>query len=84
MLSGHGLSAAPARAGFLDRYAELIVRIGVNVQPGQDVLLTSLVEHASIARAVAERAYLAGARRVLVELPRAVLARRFAPAARAM
>ena len=75
MLSGHGLSAAPARAGFLDRYAELIVRIGVNVQPGQDVLLTSLVEHASIARAVAERAYLAGARRVLVRYNDRVVSR---------
>lgn len=56
----------PARAELLDRYAELIVRIGANVQPGQDVLLSSLVEHAPIVRAVAEHAYLAGARRVLL------------------
>jgi len=67
MLSGQGPSpAVPARAELLDRYAELIVRVGANVQPGQDVLLSSLVEHAAIARAVAEHAYLAGARRVLL------------------
>jgi aminopeptidase len=67
MLSGQGpMPAVPARAELLDRYAELIVRIGANVQPGQDVRLASLVEHASITRAVAEHAYRAGARRVLL------------------
>jgi aminopeptidase len=67
MLSGQEPAlAVPARAQLLNRYAELIVRIGANVQPGQDVLLSSLVEHASIARVVAEHAYLAGARRVLL------------------
>jgi aminopeptidase len=67
MLSGQGPSpAVPARAELLDRYAELIVRVGANVQPGQDVILSSLVEHAPITRAVAEQAYLAGARRVLL------------------
>jgi aminopeptidase len=51
----------------LERYADLIVRVGANVQPGQDVLLIADVAHAPIARAVAERAYTAGARRVVVE-----------------
>jgi aminopeptidase len=76
MLSGQDSTpAVPARAELLDRYAELIVRIGANVQPGQDVRLSSLVEHASITRAVAEHAYLAGARRVVVHYEDNVIGR---------
>ena len=51
----------------LDRYAEFVVRVGVNVQPGQDVHVGAQVEHAELARAIAEQAYLAGARRVVVQ-----------------
>jgi aminopeptidase len=51
----------------LERYAEFVVRIGANVQPGQDVAVSALVEHAAIAREIAEQAYLAGARRVAVD-----------------
>lgn len=51
----------------LERYADLVVRVGVNVQPGQDVYVGALLEHAPIARAIAERAYVAGARRVVVD-----------------
>jgi aminopeptidase len=50
----------------LQRYADLVVRVGANVQPNQDVHIAGLVEHAPIARAIAERAYVAGARRVAV------------------
>lgn len=50
----------------LRRYAELAVRVGANVQPGQDVVVTCLVDHAEIARAVTREAYRAGARHVLV------------------
>lgn len=48
----------------LDRYADLIVRVGANVQPGQIVLVNGLLEHAPLIRAVAKRAYAAGARYV--------------------
>jgi aminopeptidase len=48
----------------LPRYAELIVRVGANVQPGQVVLVTALLDHAPLARAVTEAAYGAGARYV--------------------
>lgn len=48
----------------LARYADLIVRVGANVQPGQIVLVNGLVEHAPLVRAVAESAYAAGARYV--------------------
>jgi aminopeptidase len=50
----------------LRRYAELAVRVGANVQDGQDVVVMCLVEHAPIARAVTREAYRAGAQHVVV------------------
>ena len=50
----------------LSRYAELIVRVGANVQPGQIVFVRGLVEHAPLIRAVTESTYEAGARYVEV------------------
>jgi len=50
----------------LRRYAELAVRVGANVQQGQEVVVLCQVEHAPTARAVAREAYRAGARRVVV------------------
>ena len=46
------------------RYAELVVRVGANVQPGQTVLVNAYVEQAPFARALAEAAYARGARYV--------------------
>ena len=48
----------------LRRYAELAVRVGANVQPGQLVEVLGRVEHAPVVRAVTEAAYRAGARYV--------------------
>jgi aminopeptidase len=48
----------------LDRYAELITRVGANVQPGQTVFVTAYVEHAPLARALGRAGYAAGARLV--------------------
>src|SRR5207237_6509233 len=48
----------------LRRYAELAVRVGANVQDGQTVFLTAIVEHAPLVRALARAAYGAGARYV--------------------
>ncbi len=48
----------------LARYAELAVRVGANVQPGQLVDVIGRVEHAPVARAVTRAAYQAGARYV--------------------
>lgn len=48
----------------LERYAELVVRVGANVQPGQEVVVIGQVEHADTFRALARAAYKAGARRV--------------------
>ena len=51
----------------LERYAELAIRVGANVGPGQDVLIHCQVEHAPLARALTAAAYHAGARYVAVE-----------------
>jgi len=51
----------------LQRYAELVVRVGANVQPGQEVAVLCQVEHADTARAVTREAYRAGAKRVIVQ-----------------
>jgi aminopeptidase len=50
----------------LERYAELAVRVGANVDEGQIVTIGALVEHAPLARALARAAYEAGARYVEV------------------
>jgi aminopeptidase len=45
----------------LERYAELVVRVGANVQPGQEVFVHGLVEHAELVRALTRQSYRAGA-----------------------
>jgi aminopeptidase len=51
----------------LERYAELAVRVGANVQPGQEVFVHGLVEHAELIRALTRQSYRAGASYVNVE-----------------
>ena len=51
----------------LKKYAELIVRTGANVQPGQVVRLYVAVEQHEFAALVAEECYKAGAKRVNLE-----------------
>jgi len=45
----------------LEKYAELAVRVGANVQEGQEVFLSTIPEHADVARALTRQAYRAGA-----------------------
>ncbi len=45
----------------IDAYADLIVRVGANVQPGQTFFVNALPEHADLARALARSGYRAGA-----------------------
>jgi aminopeptidase len=45
----------------LERYAELTVRVGANVQKGQEVFIQAIVEHAPLVRALTRQAYRAGA-----------------------
>ncbi|MBU5444405.1 aminopeptidase [Paenibacillus sp. MSJ-34] len=51
----------------LEKYAELIVKVGVNVQQGQQVLITGMIESAPLIRLVASKAYDAGASEVFVD-----------------
>ncbi len=60
--SGGAGSAGAGAGSRIDRYAELAVNVGANVQPGQLVDVVARVEHAEVARAVARAAYKAGAR----------------------
>jgi aminopeptidase len=65
----------------VDRYARLLVAVGVNLREGQPLAIDAQVEHAELARAVARAAYDAGApwvdvhygdqvlRRALIESP---------------
>jgi aminopeptidase len=48
----------------LDRYAELLVHVGVNLEAGQELFVDAFVEHAPLARAIARAGYAAGAKRV--------------------
>jgi aminopeptidase len=48
----------------LARLADLAVRLGANVQPGQELVLVYQVEQSPVARAIARAALAAGARRV--------------------
>ncbi|GAA3409245.1 aminopeptidase [Paenibacillus hodogayensis] len=50
----------------LDRYAELIVKVGANVQQGQTLMLQASVDSAELARRVVQKAYEAGAYTVKV------------------
>ena len=46
---------------FLDRYADVAVRVGANLQSGQKLYVTASVEHVPLARAVAAAGWRAGA-----------------------
>ena len=48
----------------LERYAELAVRVGANVQKGQIVFINSMLAHAPLVRAMTRAAYKTGARYV--------------------
>ena len=46
----------------LSAYADLIVRVGTNVQPGQTLLINALLDHAPLVRELTDAGYRAGAR----------------------
>src|SRR5205814_5172931 len=45
----------------LSRYAELVLRVGCNLQPGQELFLEGKVEHVEFVRKLTESAYRLGA-----------------------
>ncbi len=48
------------------KYAELLVRTGVNIQKGQSLVITSPIECVEFTRVVSVKAYEAGAREVFI------------------
>lgn len=50
----------------LEKYADLLVRTGINIQKDQLLVITSPIECAEFARIVTEKAYDAGAKEVIV------------------
>lgn len=48
----------------LQRYARLVIRVGVNLQPGQRVVVEALPEQADVARVLVDEAYRSGASHV--------------------
>ncbi|MBM7703637.1 aminopeptidase [Metabacillus iocasae] len=51
----------------LDQYAELAVKVGVNIQPGQVLRINAAISSADFVRKVAKKAYDAGAKDVYVD-----------------
>lgn len=51
----------------LDKYAELSVKVGINIQPGQTLVINAPIEAAPFVRKIAVKAYKAGAKNVHVE-----------------
>ncbi|PZE21730.1 aminopeptidase [Paenibacillus xerothermodurans] len=51
----------------LEKYAALAVQVGVNVQPGQTLVVTAPLASAAFVRMIAKRAYAAGANNVHIE-----------------
>lgn len=51
----------------LEKYAELAIKVGVNIQPGQTLLIKSPIECADFARNALKEAYKCGAKNVYIE-----------------
>ena len=51
----------------LKKYAKLIVRVGVNLQEGQDVIINASMDQKELVTLIVEEAYLAKARKVKVD-----------------
>jgi aminopeptidase len=52
----------PPETELLRAYAQLVVRAGVNLAPGQELLVEAQLDHAPLVRAITQEAYEAGAR----------------------
>lgn len=50
----------------LDKYAELAVKVGVNLQPSQTLILNATLDAAELVRSIVKKAYEAGAHNVVV------------------
>ena len=50
----------------LEKYAELAIKVGVNIQPKQTLVVNTTLEGAELVRIIVKKAYEAGARNVIV------------------
>ncbi|ACX64754.1 aminopeptidase [Paenibacillus sp. Y412MC10] len=50
----------------LERYAELAVKVGANVQPGQTLVVNAMIDAAPLVRLIVKKAYETGAKQVKV------------------
>ena len=55
------------KKSILKKYAELVVKVGANVQKGQEVNITVATEHSDFAYYIAEWSYKVGAKRVTID-----------------
>ena len=72
MSNFYGISGEKIR-----EYARLVVRTGVNVQPGQEIVISCPVEHYEFARLLIEEAYSAGAGEVIMKWSDSVETRQY-------
>jgi Thermophilic metalloprotease (M29) len=56
-----------ARQDLLERYARLAIRVGINLEPGREVAIRAMIEHAPLVHALVKAGYEAGARRIEVD-----------------
>jgi aminopeptidase len=56
-----------ASQDLLERYAQLVIRVGINLERGREVAVRAMIEHAPLVRALVKAGYEAGAPRVEVE-----------------
>ena len=54
----------------LEKYAELAIKVGVNIQPEQTLVVNTTLEGAELVRIIVKKAYEAGTRNVIVNLER--------------
>ena len=55
------LADATSHAQLLDRMAEVAVRVGLGLKPGQEVVVTAPLDAVALVRRITEHAYKAGA-----------------------
>ncbi|MGE6415486.1 aminopeptidase [Planococcus kocurii] len=51
----------------LSRYAELAIKVGVNIQPGQQLYIAATIDSAPFVRLLTEKAYQTGAKQVYID-----------------
>jgi aminopeptidase len=56
-----------ARQDLLERYARIVIRVGINLETGREVAIRAMLEHAPLVRALVRAGYEAGARWVEVD-----------------